>query len=600
MSAAYEVYEHPHRGLRAAPRGFNWLAFLCPGCWALFRGLWLTALVLITLDVTLVVLAPVLINALPVMLCLSVLLPRLYTGINANAWLGRHWQRSGFLFLGMAESDTRSGAVRNVTVSRAVLQSSIPSSTSNWIDRFPFSVRTVLSIARLTVQAAVRFRIVQFLTVVLMVLVIALPIMLKHDGTAHGLTQIILSYSLASIITILGFATFWLAVGNLAREVEDGQLQMICAKPVSFWKILLGKWLGIMTINAVILFVTGTTVQFLLQWRAQQLPEEQRVILEQQILTARSSILAPLPDFDRMAEEKLATNNSENLPTDFDRNAALAQIRSKIITRHQGVLFRQQKMWTFPMGKAASKIGTNRLSMRVRFQAAGTGREPVLLQTRWHLGNANSSNHYYYEKELTTDTFHEIPIPIGVLDGDGNIEIRFNNTTGRPVIFDINDRPELLYREASFETNTLRAFAILFCWLGLGAAIGLAAASKLNFNVAAFFTMSLVIIGMFDGTIAVVSENATIWDTHSHGEVGLTFLQRAADAVLVPMIRFLNFLLGAINDYSPIESLSLGRSITWGQLATAYFQCWLVFGSLLAALAIFAFGRRELANPWQS
>ncbi|PYL01076.1 MAG: hypothetical protein DME19_03010 [Verrucomicrobia bacterium] len=74
------------------------------------------------------------------------------------------------------------------------------------------------AIARLTLKAAFRYRLVQILAVLLLGAVVGLPVIIKHDGTAQGFTQILLTYTLGSITTLLGFATLWLACGTLARE----------------------------------------------------------------------------------------------------------------------------------------------------------------------------------------------------------------------------------------------------------------------------------------------------------------------------------------------------------------------------------------------
>lgn len=598
MSAAYEVYQHAHRGLRAAPRGFNWKAFLLAGIWTVAHGLWLPAIFLLALDAVFLWLAPTVFDSLPVLFSTAIILPRILVGFQANAWLTRNWQRLGFLYLGLAESASAAGAVRNVGVSPAALLTKYSAATHRLSDQLPHSLRSVLTIARLTVKAALRFRVIQFLAILLVTLVIAFPLILRHDGTAFGLTQIILTYSMGSIVTILCFATFWLAVGNLAREVEDGQMQVLATKPVAFWKIFFGKWLGIMSINLALLVLSGICVQFLIQWRAQQLAEPERAILKRQILTARAPLTAPLPDFVKLAEEQLARNNSENTSADYNRDVVLGKIHENLIAQHQGVMARQEKIWIFPAGQAGDVFRSESTTVRIRFRAASRRHDPVTLRTGWILGDPEATNQFRFEAQLTTDTFHELPVPPGLLDSQGNLPVRFVNLTGEAVVFDINDDPELLYREASFEINVLRAFGILACWLGLAAAVGLTAASKLNFNVASFFTMSLLVIGMFGGTITAVSENRTVWTFHDGGEI--TTLHRAADFVLVPLIRLLDLLLGSIADYSPIESLSLGRSVTWLELASAFTQCWLIFGTLLAALAIFAFSRREVANPWQS
>src|SRR5438477_13154233 len=137
-------------------------------------------------------------------------------------------------------------------------------------------MQRLLAIAKLTLKAAFRYRLVQILIVLLLGAVLGLPAIVKHDGTAQGFTQILLTYTLGAITTLLGFATLWLACGTLARDVEECQMLMVAVKPIARWAIWVGKWAGIMLLNLLLLAVSGAAVYFLLQWRARQLPAEAR------------------------------------------------------------------------------------------------------------------------------------------------------------------------------------------------------------------------------------------------------------------------------------------------------------------------------------
>src|ERR1051325_12166156 len=115
-------------------------------------------------------------------------------------------------------------------------------------------MQRLLAIAKLTLKAAFRYRLVQILMALLLGAVIGFPLVIKHDGTARGFTQILLTYTLGTIVTLLAFATLWLACGTLARDVEECQIQMVAVKPVARWEIWVGKWTGIMLLN---LFLPG-------------------------------------------------------------------------------------------------------------------------------------------------------------------------------------------------------------------------------------------------------------------------------------------------------------------------------------------------------
>ena len=115
----------------------------------------------------------------------------------------------------------------------------------------------LLAIARLTIKAAFRFRLVTATSLLLLTIVVILPIVIKDDGTARGFTQIIITYTLSVITALLGFVTLWLACGAMARDVEDCSVQTVAVKPIPRWKIWLGKWLGIMVLNSCLLTASG-------------------------------------------------------------------------------------------------------------------------------------------------------------------------------------------------------------------------------------------------------------------------------------------------------------------------------------------------------
>src|SRR5205809_6109596 len=122
------------------------------------------------------------------------------------------------------------------------------------------AMQRLIAIATLTWKAAFRFRLFWVLTVLLLGSVVLLPLLLKDDGTARSFTQILLTYTLSVITTLLGFSTLWLACGTLARDVEDCQMQMVAVKPIARWQIWLGKWLGLLMLNAALLAVAGGSV----------------------------------------------------------------------------------------------------------------------------------------------------------------------------------------------------------------------------------------------------------------------------------------------------------------------------------------------------
>ena len=68
------------------------------------------------------------------------------------------------------------------------------------------------------------------------------------------------------------------------------------------------------------------------------------------------------------------------------------------------------------------------------------------------------------------------------------------------------------------------------------------------------------------------------------------------DVVAIPVFRGVLELINLAKDFSPIDSLSTGRSVTWGELARAFGQIVVLLGGSIGLVGIIVFTRRELAT----
>jgi hypothetical protein len=125
------------------------------------------------------------------------------------------------------------------------------------------------------------------------------------------------------------------------------------------------------------------------------------------------------------------------------------------------------------------------------------------------------------------------------------------------------------------------------------AAVGLASASFLSFPVATFFSLGLLTVAMSSGTLATVVSDGTYFTYNAEsGQSGKTI----ADGVIIPVFRAVLTVVNLVKDFSPIDSLSTGRSITWWQLLQAFGQIVLLLGGIIGTIGILIFNRRELAT----
>ena len=457
-------------------------------------------------------------------------------------------------------------------------------------------MQRILAIAWLTWKAALRFKLFLVIATLLVLAVVGLPLVIKDDGTAQGFTQIILTYTLSAITGLLGLSTLWLACGTLARDIEECQIQVVATKPVARWQIWLGKWLGIVTLNAVLLSLSGACIFSLLQWRAGKLPAAEQQKLREEILVARGSAKEASNEqdidleTDRILQGRLKTSPVEKVDVPEVRR----QIREGVKADYQLVPPSYKRDWVIDLGVARNYLHGKPLQLRVKFNSANKSASGTFYAL-WQVGVPEKTKFWRTDSpmSLAPDTFHEFAIPPDLFDEKGLLTISFVNPNQTALLFPLDDGMEVLYPEGGFALNFARGLGIIFCWMALLTALGLAAASYLSFPVATFFALAMMLVFLSSGTLAESVESGSVAAGNEEtGQAG----HSPADLVLIPAFKGVLAIAGMANHFSPVDSLSTGRSITWGELGRAVTQIVFLLGGILALAGIILFNRRELAT----
>src|SRR5450631_1550858 len=439
-------------------------------------------------------------------------------------------------------------------------------------------MQRIFAIAWLTWKAALRFKLFLVIAVLLILAVVGLPLVIEDDGTARGFTQIILTYTLSAITGLLGLSTLWLACGTLARDIEECQVQVVATKPIARWQIWLGKWLGIVSLNAVLLAFSGACVYGLLQWRAGKLPAAEQTILREQVLVARG--VAREKDFSTEisaeAKQVLQERLKSNPVTTADLPEVEKQIREQVKADLQVVpAGYSSRPWQIDLGFAKNHLRDQPLQLRVKFNSANKSSSGTYVLA-WQVGDPNSQKIWQSQPmSLAPDTVHEFQIPPNLFDTNGVLTIMVANPNDTALLFPLEDGMEVLYPEGGFALNFVRGLGIIFCWMALLAALGLAAASCLSFPVAAFFSLAMLVVILSSGTLADTVETGTVGvGDEEKGIAGLSI----ADVILIPMFKGILTVVNLTKNISPIDSLSSGLAISWGDLALAFAQIVLLLG----------------------
>ena len=461
-------------------------------------------------------------------------------------------------------------------------------------------MQRILAIAWLTWKAALRFKLFLVIAVLMIGAVVGLPLVIQDDGTAQGFTQIILTYTLSVITVLLGISTLWLACGTLARDIEECQMQVVATKPVGRWQIWLGKWLGIVTLNAALLAISGGCVYGLLEWRATKLPAAEQKILRSQVLVARGSAKEKIDTAEINAEtEQLLQERLKSSPVETaDLPEVRRQIQEQVKASLQIVPPSYQRTWKIDLGFAKNYLAGKPLQLRVKFNTAQQSASGTFIAL-WQVGEPQKTKLWRSEPmslaPSTTESqvYHEFTIPPDLFDANGVLTITFVNENSTALLFPLDDGVEVLYPEAGFALNFARGLAIILFWMAMVAALGLMAASYLSFPVASFFALAMMLVVLGSGTLAESVESGSV--AAGNEETGVAG-HSMADVVLIPAFKGVLAVVTLANNFSPIDALSTGHSITWSELGKAFAQIVLLLGGGMSLLGIILFNRRELAT----
>jgi len=182
----------------------------------------------------------------------------------------------------------------------------------------------VMAIARNVLAEAVRMKISLVFIVILLLFLSSVPGMLNENQPLRYRVQQWLSYGTGLSYAVLALLTAFFSAATVAFEQRDRTIWQTMTKPVTAWEYLLGKWIGVMGLNAVLLTVTATGV-FLFTEYLRHLPAagemryhvredgvsthdnpglmtEDRRLLETGVLVARASVQ---PDAFEVKQEEI-------------------------------------------------------------------------------------------------------------------------------------------------------------------------------------------------------------------------------------------------------------------------------------------------------
>lgn len=447
-------------------------------------------------------------------------------------------------------------------------------------------MKRVLAIAMLTVRESVRSGAAAALLGLTLTLVGWLALTLQGDGTLAGQVRVFVRYATGVVAAVLGLATLWLAAGRISSEVDDKTVQTLAVKPVHPAEVWLGKWLGLVLMDAVLLAAAGTVVAvsaFLILNHAGDHNRGERDDARRHALVCRVPI-ASAPD---PASSHKAADCEED-EGEHGEAAPRGELAAHVVPPGGS------RTWRFHLPRGAG----NSLWLQFRFDYGSIERLPM--QGDWSLRSSGASNVLWSAAVSNLPAGrHRIPVSLAA-PASGSLALTFAGApapSASVIVFRQKAGALLLAGESGMVNHFARALFIVLLKLAVLAAAGLACSALFSTPVATFAATALAVMTLCVQYFISISGPGQQPHAcgHSHGRdagAPTAWYERAAESIT----RAAAVIVQPVDSLDGIEPVSDGLAVSWSLVGRSALILLGVYSLMLAAVGIIALRRRELAD----
>ncbi|MCP4068096.1 MAG: hypothetical protein GY741_07430 [Phycisphaeraceae bacterium] len=506
--------------------------------------------------------------------------------------------------------------VRLLLLVLSVLSS--PRATSNRHGR-PSRLVGVAAVAHTLVRESIRLRISLAFIVLMLVTLPLIPLWIDPDAPVRYQLQDFLSDSMALVYTLAACMTLVLACATVSFEVRDRQIWHLVTKPLGRLEYMIGKWVGLVLLNLVLLAIGGVSIFSFTQYLSTRADDPMQAIeVHDEVLTARVGVY---PSFDRLTEDQVRDRALAEYESDLllkseveDGIRTYADTIRRIVRRLRKEYLDQQRMIA-PGGFEDGKEYDARV---YEFEGLGAARDEGLnltLRYLFHIGRSENIDRYpvvfrfpsqgeEVGQEFVPEQWHRLLVPASFVDEDGILRVQILNggfsvstqsaatrrffSNGATLFFDATD-VEIMWQAASFESNFLRAMIVNWTKLAFLAMLGVSAATFLSFPVAVLLAFTVFVGGSM---ASFIGNSVTLFRPDAEAIALIQWVQ-----ILIGWIAgSVAWLLEPFGQASPNSMVVEGRLVSWAGVGRDLLVIGLLWCGMALGIGLLVFRRRELAT----
>ncbi len=472
--------------------------------------------------------------------------------------------------------------------------------------------RQILAVAHTVIKEASRSRISLVFIVLLLIILPLLPVWLDSEAPLRYQIQTFISRSMGATFFLAAMMTLFLACATVAFEIRDRQIWQLMTKPLARANYLLGKWLGVVTVNLILLTVSGiSTFTFVQYLRARPVApgmegQLDALAVRTEVLTAR---MQRLPDYDTLDGTQLSNRVEQVVARDPD----LSQLEEVPLSTIRKI--RADLQEAFLLGQRTIPPQFYREYVFHGLDRPRRENEPVTLRYRFHI--LRSDEHETYQaifwfnddrnvavrRNYVPTMSHVLTIPPQLIQEDGTLKISvFNPFVPSPemqglgaINFELEDF-EVLYKVGDFEANFVRAILINWVKLAFLAMLGISASTFLSFSVACLLSFTIFVAGSMGPYLA---DSLSQWyppltSQMDWGNFALV-LRWAFQWFIKIIAESLVWSLSGFGEISATRRLVEGKFISWFEVIVGFFKLVVIWSGVALGVGLLVIKNRQLA-----
>jgi ABC-type transport system involved in multi-copper enzyme maturation permease subunit len=463
------------------------------------------------------------------------------------------------------------------------------------------------AIAANVLRESLRLRIAAFFIGGLAILLPLLPLWISREDPLRYQVQTYLSNATGLTFLFAACMTVFLSTATVAFEIRDRQIWQVLTKPVARLQYLLGKWIGTVALNVILLTVAGGATLITVQaMRTRPAVDAlDMAAVRDEVLAARTGSFPeyrrlPASELDAAVQAAIAKDpllrdemeSGERDPAEVEREQR-KRILTEYLSQQRTVPPGEERTYVFEGLSAAKRLGGN-VSLRYSFDIVRMDpheTHPVVFKFPGGV---------YAERMFVPAQAHVLPVPADLIAEDGTLSVTIENVglvegpqgmmkaPGEGPILFKPDALEVLWRAGEFEANFIRAQLVNLVKLSFLAMLGTATATFLSFPVATLLCFTVLAIGSLSPFLSISIEDYVV-------SREAPMLQQVLQISVRMIASGAEWLLRAFGETGANRLVVEGRLVPWSALVRTVVVIGAAWTGLAFIAGFLAFRRKEIA-----